>query len=124
MRVGRPGHPVAGVVDRLADDRLELLGRLVGVCHGHGSVHSDAAALTSAAVLLLAVWAATPWLERRVTLGRDFDGTPLPADNEYRWTQLARVDRTAPATARILPAQLAIVPPNVSRALVLRELKS
>jgi hypothetical protein len=57
----------------------------------------DATLLLAAGAVLIAAWFGTPWLERRVTLGRDFEGKPLPTDNEYRWTQLARVDRVAPS---------------------------
>jgi Spermine/spermidine synthase domain len=57
---------------------------------------ADCAALTGTAGLLLAAWIGTPWLEQVVALGRNFDGTPLPANLEYRWTHLARVDRIAP----------------------------
>jgi hypothetical protein len=56
----------------------------------------DVGALAGTAALLLVAWGATPQLERLVTLGRNFDGTPLSPDIEYRWTHLARVDRIAP----------------------------
>src|SRR5262249_54080534 len=57
----------------------------------------DAGVLTGCAGLLIAAWMGTGWIERSVTLGRDFDGKPPPANTEYRWTQLARVDRVAPS---------------------------
>ncbi|MEI7687161.1 MAG: hypothetical protein WCL32_19255 [Planctomycetota bacterium] len=57
----------------------------------------DTAGMIVTAALLVAGWIATPNLERAATLGRDFDGSPLQGDLEYRWTHLARVDRIAPS---------------------------
>jgi spermidine synthase len=57
----------------------------------------DGLSLIAGALLLMIAWMGTPWLERKVTLGRDFDGTALAGDMEYRWTHLARIDRIRPS---------------------------